>query len=72
MGCRRGEPLARIERDDEGDRLRNLTATTKYHVGLRGVPVRVDGRNSFHEIAGNDSSEVDLLEPWRVLADKSS
>ena len=61
----------RIERDDKGDRLRNLTATTKYHVVLRGGPVQVDGRKSFHEIAGNDSPEVDLLEPWRVLADKT-
>jgi len=61
----------RIERDDKGDRLRNLTATTKYHVGLRGGPVRVDGRNSFQEIAGNGSPEVDLVEPWRVLADKT-
>ena len=26
----------RIERDDKGDRLRNVTATTKYHVHLRG------------------------------------
>jgi hypothetical protein len=25
----------------------------------------------FYEIDGNDSPEVDLLEPWRVLADKT-
>jgi hypothetical protein len=61
----------RIERDDKGDHLRNLTATTKYHVHLRGGPVRVDGRRMFYEIAGNDSPEVDLLEAWRVLADKT-
>jgi hypothetical protein len=60
-----------IERDDKGDRLRNLTATAKYHVHLRGGPVRVDGRRMFYEIDGNDSPEVDLLEPWRVLADKT-
>jgi hypothetical protein len=49
------------------DRLRKLTATTKYNVRLRGDPVRVDGRSFFYEIAGNDSPDVDLMEPWRVL-----
>jgi len=60
-----------IVRDDEGDRLCNLTATTKYHVRLRGGPARLDGQNFFYEIAGNDSAQVDLLEPWRILADKT-
>jgi hypothetical protein len=63
----------RIERDKDArvDRLRNLTATTKYHVRVHGDPVRVDGRSFFHEIAGNDAPEVDLVEPWRVLVNKS-
>jgi len=60
-----------IERDVKGDRLRNLSATTKYHVHLRGGPVRLDRQNFFYEIAGNNSAVVNLLEPWRVLADKT-
>ncbi|MBO0863840.1 MAG: hypothetical protein J2P16_02060 [Mycobacterium sp.] len=61
----------RIERDKGVDRLLNLTATTKYHVRLSGEPVRIDGTRFFYAIAGNDSPRVDLLEPWRVLADRT-
>jgi hypothetical protein len=64
----------RIERGDKDgfDRLHNLTATTKYHVRLLGDPVRVGGqRTSFREIAGNDSPRIDLVEPWRVLVNKT-
>jgi hypothetical protein len=48
-------------------RLVNTTATAKYHVSLRGNPVRVDERNRFGVFDGNGAHTIYLLEAWRTL-----
>lgn len=62
----------RIQREQGNERhgrLHNLTATPKYSVRLSGQPIPAGERNSFDVIDGNDSPQIDLMEPWRATVD---
>jgi hypothetical protein len=48
-------------------RLINTTATPKYHVSLRGNPVRAGESNRFGAFDGNSERAIFLLESWRTL-----
>jgi hypothetical protein len=61
------KPWRIVKGSSGGHRLINTTATPKYHVSLRGSPVRVDERNRFRVVDGNSARTIFLLEHWWTL-----